>query len=223
MPRIGRLVPKDAALHITCRGNNKQKIFNNDSDKLCYYSLIRDLKQENKVSIFHYCLMDNHIHLIIWLNPQSRLSRFMKQLNLSYFNYFKKIYGYSGHLWQGRFGSNLVDTDSYLLQCGKYIELNPVRARIVNLPEEYIFSSYNHYAKGKPDSIITDSPAYLGLAESEDGRRRCYVDFVVDSSIINNGVLEKCLFIGGEAFIRKLEEYYQIKNTRLERGRPRKT
>lgn len=221
MPRAGRLIPIEAALHIMCRGNNRQNIFNREEDKLYYYSLLRDLKDDNNITIFHYCFMDNHLHLIVWLNSQSRISRFMKQINLCYFNYYKKIYGYSGHLWQGRFKSNIIDTDSYLLQCGKYIELNPVRANIVSLPEEYRFSSYSYYAKGIPDAIVTSSPAYIALSDSIENRRGQYIKFVVDGNIINTGKLMKQLFIGSDAFVKKLQEYYCTRNTRLKRGRPK--
>jgi putative transposase len=146
----------------------------------------------------------------------------MKQVNLSYFNYYRKTYGYSGHLWQGRFKSNLIDTDSYLLQCGKYIELNPVRAGIVNSPDQYRFSSYHYYAKGAFDKLITASPAYQGLSATAAERRQQYIEFVVDSSIINTERFMSQLFIGSEAFIKKFQEYYQIRNTSLKRGRPRK-
>ncbi|MFH0738970.1 MAG: transposase [Candidatus Omnitrophota bacterium] len=191
MARIRRLIPPEAAMHIMCRGNNKQVIFNNDESKVRYYWFIRKFKKENNISIFHYCIMNNHLHLVVWLEAESRLSRFMKQLNLCYFNYFSKAYDYCGHLWQGRFKSNLIDTDSYLLQCGKYVELNPVRAGLVDFPEDYHFSSYNHYAKGVRDPIITDDPIYISLANTQDKRRQQYIEFVVDSSIIRKNSLKK--------------------------------
>ena len=222
MPKIRRIIPVNAAMHLINRGNNRQYIFNNDADKLRYYSLALELKEENNITIFHYCLMDNHPHLIIWLNDESRLSKFMKQLSLSYYDYYKKTYGYSGHLWQGRFKSNIIDTDSYLLQCGKYIELNPVRARMVILPQDYLFSSYNFYAYGKPDSLLTQSPVYLALSDSQEARRKQYVDFAVDSSIINSGQLRKQQFIGSNDFIHKLENLYGVKNELNRRGRPKK-
>jgi putative transposase len=128
--------------------------------------------------------MNTHIHIILNLNPDSTLSKFMKQLNLMYFHYYRKKYGYFGHFWQDRFKSNIIDKDSYLLQCGKYIELNPVRAGIVNHPEEYLFSSYNCYSNSKSDELITLSPAYLGLSDSAQARQKQYIDFVVDSSMI---------------------------------------
>ncbi len=186
MSRTKRSIPINAAMHIVCRGNNKQNIFIGEGDKLRYYSLLKTFKEENKLSIFHYCLMNNHAHLIVWLNEKSKVSRFMKQVNLTYFNYFNKIYNYVGHLWQGRFKSNIIDDDSYLLQCGKYIELNPVRAGLVYHPQDYAFSSYNYYANGKPDSLITNNPVYTGLSDSEEQRRNLYVKFVVDDKLVKN-------------------------------------
>lgn len=222
MPRGKRFIPvSDAALHITTRGNNRYYLFTNDKDKVYYLSALRDLKEENKLDILHYCLMDNHVHLVVWVRAEHTLSKCIKQLNLRYFNYYRKAYGYTGCLWQRRFKSNIIDTDAYLLQCGKYIELNPVRAQIVSMPEEYRFSSYRYYARGIPDSLVTPSPAYLGLSISAEKRREQYIEFVVDSSIINSRSLQAQLFIGSQLFIRQLEEYYRIKNTRLKRGRPK--
>ncbi|MDD5154939.1 MAG: transposase [Candidatus Omnitrophica bacterium] len=221
MPRTKRLIPVNLAMHIICRGNNGQKIFYQEKDKRYYYDLLKNLKEVNKIKIFHYCLMDNHMHLIVWLSLESSVSKFMKQVNLCYFNYFKKTYGYCGHLWQGRFKSNVVDTDSYLLQCGKYIELNPVRATMVGFPEEYRFSSYNHYAKGKSDPLVTDSFTYMSLSNDSQSRMKQYIEFVVDESIINAELFARQQFIGGEVFIKKLQDYYGIRNKGLKRGRPK--
>lgn len=191
MPRRTRLIPIDAAIHITCRGNNRQDIFFRDKDKVYYYSLLRKLREENRIKIFHYCLMNNHVHLIVWIRAKSTLSRFMKQVNLSYFNYYKKNYGYYGHLWQDRYNSNIIDTDSYLLQCGKYIELNPTRAGLVSFPEKYRFSSYNYYARGRDDAIVSPSPVFLALSNFSEGRRKCYIEFVVDKNLVNREKLKK--------------------------------
>ncbi|MCX5707959.1 MAG: transposase [Candidatus Omnitrophica bacterium] len=166
--------------------------------------------------------MNNHIHLIVWLTVASNLSKFMKQLNLMYFNYYKKIHDYCGHVWQGRYKSNIIETEFYLLQCGKYIELNPVRAGIVRLPEEYVFCSYRHYACGKPDAVISDSPIFLGLADHSLERRKRYVEFVVDSSIIDSNRLASQVFIGSEDFVSKLRKDYGIKEIKSKGGRPKK-
>lgn len=222
MPRTKRVLALDAALHAICRGNNRQDVFRTENDKLKYYNLMRELRHEDRIDILHYCLMDNHIHAILMLNPNSLVSRFMKQLNLTYFHYYRKLYGYFGHFWQDRFKSNIIEKDTYLLQCGKYIELNPVRAGIVCHPEQYLFSSYNYYAKGKPDSLITPSPVYLGLSDSAASRQKQYIDFVVDESIINSRVIEKKLYIGSQDFIDKYQQSCGIKNRRGVRGRPPK-
>ncbi|MFA6358239.1 MAG: transposase [Candidatus Omnitrophota bacterium] len=220
MPRTKRLVPTDLPMHIMSRSNNKQVIFNSDTDKLRYYSLLLNLKNENMVDILHYCIMDNHTHLLIMPNSQTKLGRFMKQVNLSYSKYFKTLNDYSGHLWQGRFKSNIIDTDSYLLQCGKYIELNPIRAGIVRFPQDYKFSSYNYYAAGTNDKLITASPTYLALAESTSRRRDNYINFLINKNEINTQRLVKQKFIGNNNFIQKLQGVYNIRCVPLKRGRP---
>jgi len=222
MPRTRRLIPEDSAVHIMCRGNNKQNIFHNDSDKLYYWRVLMELKVENNVDIFHYCIMDNHVHLIVWLTRASNFPKFMKQLNLLYYNYYKRTYGYCGHVWQGRYKSNIIQNDAHLLQCGKYIELNPVRAGIVSLPEEYAFSSYRHYACGRPDAVVSDSPVYLDLADQPQARRERYIEFVVDSSIINSKRLASQAFIGSKEFVSRLNQYYGIKERISKGGRPPK-
>ncbi|MFH0855798.1 MAG: transposase [Candidatus Omnitrophota bacterium] len=221
MPRTRRLIPRNGALHIMTRGNNQQCIFRCDEDKHAYWELLKNLRKENNISIFHYCIMSNHSHLIVWLDATSNLPKFMKQLNLLYFNYYKRTYGYSGHIWQGRYKSNIIDTDSYLLQCGKYIELNPVRSGLVKAPERYRFSSYCYYALGLPNAVISDSPAYCSLSGSLQARAKLYIEFVVDSSIVNSEVISKQFFIGSEAFVRGLSEFYQINNFNKKIGRPR--
>jgi len=220
MPRTRRLIPVDLPMHIMSRSNNKQPIFNCDSDKLRYYSLLLDLKNENRVDILHYCIMGNHVHLLVMPNSQTKLARFMKQVNLSYFIYFKAKHNYNGHLWQGRFKSNIVGTDSYLLQCGKYIEFNPVRAGIIKLPQDYKFSSYNYYATGLKDKLITPSPAYLALSEFDNERRSKYVEFVINKEEINTDCLIKQKFIGNKDFIKRLQEAFNISSLPRKRGRP---
>ncbi len=109
----------------------------------------------------------------------------MHRLSLKYSYIYRKKHDYIGHLWQDRFKSKLIERDDYLIQCGKYIELNPVRAGIVFRPEEYRFSSYIHYAFGVEDNIVDDNPLYLGLSNNIERRRRNYRKIVVDSEIVN--------------------------------------
>jgi putative transposase len=179
MAREKRFFPPETAMHIICRGNNKLPILANSPDKKQYYFILFKFKLINKIDILHYCIMDNHIHLIIWLNNNSRLSRFIKQISLAYYYYYKREYDYCGHLWQGRYRSIIIKSDTQALQCGKYIELNPVRAKIVAKPEQYQFSSYGYYAMGKQDPLVTPSQTYTGLHLNPLIKKQIYSDFVV--------------------------------------------
>lgn len=220
MPRSHRPIPPDGCLHIMCRGNNKQLIFNSDEDFQYYCEQLCELKEENQIEIYHYCLMSNHVHLIARIRAGSTLPKYMKQVNLSYFYYFKRQHAYSGHLWQGRYKSCIIEKNNYLLQCGKYIELNPVRAGIVKSPEQYKYSSFEYYSKGTPDKLLIENPLYRELGSTEKRRREVYIDFVLPENIKIRLGMER--FIGTGGFIQMNEAGFHLKNTRLRRGRPRK-
>ena len=220
MPRTARLIPPEGCLHVICRGNNQQTIFQSDQDFRFYYDLLLQLKEENSIEIYHYCLMNNHVHLIISLHKNSTLARYMKQVNLSYFHYFKRQNKYSGHLWQGRFKNSIIENDSYLLQCGKYIELNPVRAAIVKRPEDYPYSSYKYYAYGKEDKLLMKNILYNSLGKSMEQKQEEYRRFVMGSDIKQRLGTER--FVGTPAFVKHMEEYFSVKNTNLKKGRPAK-
>ena len=187
------------------RGNNKKVIFPEEHDKRYYLDLLLNYKTDHRVDIYHYCLMDNHVHLLLLSRKTDVFSEFMKKVNLSYFFHFKFKYGYVGHLFQGRFKSNIIDCDSYLLQCGKYIELNPVRKGISAKPEGYPFSSYRYYAFGNKNALVTPDPLYEALSHNEESRRRLYAEFVIDSNIVSSEKIRNHNFIGSDAFVRKME------------------
>jgi len=183
MPRDRRLIPEAGFLHVISRGNNRRKIFRYERDLEEYYSILLKSRAEDKVNISHYCLMNNHIHLIVNVEEDSNLSRFMKRVNLKYVYYYRRKYTYCGHLWQDRFMSKIIDREEYLIQCGKYIELNPVRADIVKQPEEYRFSSYLHYAFGVKDELIQDDPLYPYLGKTQELRQIRYKDMIIEEMI----------------------------------------
>ena len=185
MPRTSRVLPKDGYIHIVCRGNNKQFVFQDDADFTYYKDLIIKFKNENDIEINHYCLMQSHVHFIVHIKPRSDLARFMKQLNVAYFYYFRKKYNYSGHLWQGRYKSYIIAKTEYLMQCGKYLELNPVRAGIVKKAKDYDNSSYKYYAYGQKNSIITEAPEYAKFGKSKKERENEYRKFVIEDEAKN--------------------------------------
>jgi putative transposase len=124
--------------------------------------------------------MPTHTHYEIQTGYAKDFSVFMKKINLAYFHYFRRKYGWTGHLWQGRFRSQPVGKDSYFLQCGKYIELNPVRKRLTKKPEEWPYSSYRFYANGIESDLITTDFMYLELGNKTKQRQRKYSDLVVE-------------------------------------------
>jgi len=222
MPRVKRIIAEEFPLHIMARGNNKKIIFPEEHDKRNYLKLLFNYKTDCEVDIYHYCIMDTHLHLVLLSRRPEVFSGFMKKVNLSYFFHFKKKYEYVGHLFQNRFKSNIIDNDSYLLQCGKYIELNPVRAGIVAAPREYPFSSYQYYAMGNKDPLISPDPLYVGLSDNEEYRRRQYQELVINCAVNLAEKFRDNLYIGSDAFVRRMEQTYGLQNRCRPHGRPRK-
>jgi len=183
MPRQPRFFSSQSYYHIINRGNNKNIIFKDKEDYLYYLELIFKYKKEHPFDLYHYCLMPNHIHFLIRTNKASDFPTFMKKVNLSYYHYFKKKYGWTGHFWQNRFKSKPVGKDEYFIQCGKYIELNPVRANIVKDPKQYSYSSYNYYALGEKNKLITENFYYQGLGKNNKERQLNYQNLIIDSII----------------------------------------
>lgn len=143
MPRVHRITMENACYHIITRGNQKQSVFLECSDYDKYLSIVGKCKKKYKFKLYCFCLMPNHVHLIIDVGNPLMLSKIMKVLNLSYTRYFNFKYKKVGHLWQDRFKSNIIEKDAYLLKCIDYIEANPIRASIVSHIDEYAWNSYS--------------------------------------------------------------------------------
>jgi len=134
MPRLPRFLLSQSCYHVMDRGNNRNIVFKEKEDYFYYLELINKYKKEHPFNLYHYCLMPNHVHFLVQTKKAKDFSIFMKKLNLSYYHHFKKKYGWTGHFWQNRFKSKPVGKDEYFIQCGKYIELNPIRANITKDP-----------------------------------------------------------------------------------------
>ncbi|MEA2082060.1 MAG: transposase [Elusimicrobiota bacterium] len=174
MPRRPRFVVDDAYYHILNRGNNKKQIFEEKSDYDQFLKMMARYFRSARMEIIHYALMSNHYHVIIKIKDAENLPKALQQLNQGYARYYKNKYGGIGYFWQGRYKSFLIESGRYLLECGIYIELNPVRAGLSEKPGNYKWSSYQLYGEGKEDKIITISPAYEALAESKEERMHAY-------------------------------------------------
>ena len=222
MPRTGRIYIEEGVFHVMARGNNKQPVFHDKRDFTTYKQTLSRLKDEQPFKLYHYCLMTNHIHMVIETNESTELSKLMKRLNLSYYQYYKKRYGYSGHFWQDRFKSLLIEKDAYLLACGLYIERNPLRAKMVKLPEQYAYSSYPYYAFGKDDPSLDKDPCYETLGKDDPQRQKEYRKLALGEAEQVGQAISRQLFLGSDSFIRRMEKTFGVSNIRLERGRPRK-
>ena len=213
MPRQPRFLPPGNYYHIMNRSNNGQLIFTCDEDYAFYLEKISDLKTEHPFDLVHYCLMGTHVHTLIKILKETDFSIFSKRLNLTYANYFKRNYGLIGHLWQGRFKSQLISNDIYFMQCGKYIELNPVRAGIVQKPEDYRWSSYNNYAFGQNNLSITEDIFYSELGDNKKEREKNYRELVI-SELVADSMSGKKIAIGANNFVYNVNKKnkYHIEN-----------
>lgn len=183
MPRTKRFLLSKSYYHIMARGNNKNIIFKSESDYLYFLDLIIKYKFEHPFDLYHYCLMPSHIHFLIQTKKAFDFSIFMKKISLAYFYHYKKEYGWIGHFWQDRYKSQAVGKDAYFIQCGKYIELNPVRKGIVERPEDYRYSSYQYYSKGRKNLLITPDFMYEETGNNLLNRQEYYRKLIVDQII----------------------------------------
>ena len=141
MARPLRIEYAGAVYHITSRGNERKPVFNGDQDRINFLNTLQHVNKRCNWICHAYCLMDNHYHLLIE-TPEGNLSVGMRQLNGVYTQLFNKLHGRAGHLFQGRYKSIVIQKDSHLLEVCRYVVLNPVRAKMVEKPEAWKWSSY---------------------------------------------------------------------------------
>lgn len=153
MARPYRLQAEDCLYHITSRGDDRKRIFISEIDYQKFLGYIVSAKEKFKFYVYAYCLMGNHYHLLLETTLPN-ISRIMQYINTSYTVYYNVKRKRCGHLFQGRYKSILVEGDAYLLELTRYIHLNPVRAKIVDSPERYPWSSYSEYVKKSKDGLI---------------------------------------------------------------------
>ena len=179
MPYPMRQCFEGTVLHVVTRGDNRERIFVNDIDRRGFLHALQTYATDFRISILAYALMPNHIHLIARQNGTDTLSRFMHSLTIKYTKYFNKQYSRVGHVFQGRFRSRVIETDSYLLVASRYVHLNPVKAGLADHPLRYSWSSYKVYAEGTETHSLVDCDLILGLMGTDRAQQRLrYRDFV---------------------------------------------
>jgi len=152
-----RLIMNNASYHIMVRGNQKQITFIEEKDFAKYLDLLRHYKREYGFKLYGYCLMPNHVHLILEVEDGIDLSKIMQGLNQAYTLWFNKKYEKVGHLWQGRYKSMVIQKNKYMLDCLEYVELNPIRANISKSPFDYPWSSWKARLGYMKDGLL-DAP-----------------------------------------------------------------
>ncbi|MHB8881196.1 MAG: transposase [Thermodesulfovibrionales bacterium] len=179
MARKPRIEFEGAFYHVITRGNQRRKIFRDEGDFEKYIEILSRYKAMYKCRLYAYVLMSNHVHLLIETG-KTPLSKILQGINQSYTGLFNRKYKTVGHLFQGRYKAILCDRDDYLLSLVKYIHLNPVRARLVETPEEYTWSSHRAYIKPVSKSIIDEDQVLRMFSGSKGIARRLYEAYVGD-------------------------------------------
>ncbi len=149
MPRLPRNIHKAGFFHIMVQGINKSYIFQTEMQKKEYIKLMKECNKKIDIKIIAYCIMDNHSHIIIYSENITNISSYMKSLNTRYGIYYNKTNDRIGFVFRNRFQSQYIDDKNYLINCIKYIHMNPVKAGKTLKEEDYKYSSYNEYFKNK--------------------------------------------------------------------------
>jgi len=181
MARKKRIESPTGTYHWIARGINKKAIFHAIQDFRFFKGLVLEYKQY--VDIHHYCFMTNHVHMLLRADAASLIGSFSQAVLRKYAYYYCKTYRWPGSVFQKGYKSIPVDKESYLLECGRYIERNPLKAFLVKTIEEYPHTSFAYYKHGQNDPLLTPSPGFLGLDPIEEIRRKIYATYVEEDRL----------------------------------------
>jgi len=220
MPRQARIVFPNVPYHITQRGNRREDVFFSEEDRLRYLAWLKDNCDKYGVEILAYCLMTNHVHIVVVPPTESSLQQALRPLHTRYAQYINRKKGWKGHLWQGRFFSSALD-DAYMWATIRYVELNPVRAKLVRKAERYQWSSAPYHCGLREDNLLTQKRPWqrqieqiadwsTWLAEGENPQQRDVIRMHV----------QRGLPCGSQRFIRKLEKLAGCSFEFRPQGRP---
>ncbi len=162
--------------HVVQRGNNRLPCFLDDADRRRYLTLLREALLDTGCKLHAYVLMDNHVHLLTTPPEIGTVARLMQKLGRGYVGQFNARHRRTGTLWEGRYKANLVDSESYVLRCHRYIELNPVRARMTDDPAAYPWSSCASHCGLRQEALLLPHPQYTTLAATPEERAMAYRD-----------------------------------------------
>ena len=200
--------------------------FFTDIDRRFYLKCLAKYASRRQCAIHAYVLMSNHVHLLVTPEKAGGVARMLQDVGRVYVRTINLLHGRTGTLWDGRFKSSLIDSDSYLFHCHRYIESNPVRAGMVSLANDYPWSSHEHYALGRTNPLITEHALYKGLDIHEPMRRRRFSALSLDT--LPNELIERIRVaananaaLGSEAFLARASAIAGRDVRVPRRGRPR--
>ena len=213
MARLARLVLPGIPYHVTQRGNRRQPTFFDDGDYALYRALLGEAARRAGASVWAYCLMPNHVHLIVAPSDPDGLRRTFADAHRRYTGFINARHRWTGHLWQGRFGAVAMD-EAHLAAAARYVALNPVRARLVDRARDWPWSSVAAHRAGEDDELVQVAPlldrygpidAFLGGVEDEQATRALRMAETTGRPV------------GGEAWLNDLE---RLSGRTLQRRKP---
>jgi putative transposase len=211
MPRTARFVVPDLTVHIVQRGHDRHDCFFEEADYHAYLGYLAEFALKFGCSVHAYCLMTNHVHLLVTPHTADACAQLMKNVGQHHVQRINSRLRRTGTLWEGRFYSCPVTTERYVLACYRYIELNPPRAGMVAHASEYRWSSYAQNVQGQPSGLLTPHDVYVAIARESESRAKEYqalCDVPLDPEVIDQ--------------IRKATRGgYAVGTSRRPRGRPR--
>ncbi len=222
MGRFARVVAVDVPHHVTQRGNGRQVILGSDADRATYLALVRQYSELHGLELLGYCLMSNHVHLIAVPHSQDALAQALKQAHGRYATYWNARQGSSGHVWQGRFYSCPLE-EGHLWEGLRYVELNPVRAGMVPVAEEWKWSSALAHCGGAASPDVRLEMERWAKRWSATEWRRFLAEGTTEFEIT---ALRQCAHtgrpLGGEDFVAQLEKVMLRPLAPQKGGRPKK-
>lgn len=225
MARQPRLTVAGYPHHVIQRGNDRQLIVRDDADRLRLLSLWQEYAQTFKVAVHAYVLMDNHFHLLVTPETDEGLPQMMQAVGRAYVRYFNLRHQRTGTLWEGRYRSNLIDSERYLLACMVYIDLNPVRAGMVAHAADFQWSSHRHCIGQLSDKWVTPHALFWGLGNTPFAREAAYAELVQaglaqnDRDQLTRSALSGWA-LGSEDFVTELQQATTRRLAPRKAGRP---
>ncbi len=227
MARLPRYFVKGQPQHIIQRGNNRELIFVHDDDYQFYLECLQNAIKKNKLWVHSYVLMTNHVHILASPETETSISKTLQSVGRRYVQYFNYTYKRTGTLWEGRYKATVIDSDQYLLTCMRYIELNPVRAGMVEQPGEYLWSSYASNAEGKKNNLIKSHIVYRQMGINKAERQSAYRQLfrlAIGKPVLDalREATNKGWVFGGDRFREEIERLSGRRSVAKPRGRPKK-